>query len=139
MRSSKNIQFLKVPFTAGFKKFNLNFMRPNYTKIYQDMLKEKAPEKLEDPKIQRLIKKLKTTEDILNFNDLVFTPSKESSHNNQKLRIYDKKTILKLLDYQKKHELSISFMSKKYKISRTTISRWKRLFAEDQDNPAEKN
>ncbi|MFC3160859.1 hypothetical protein SAMN05443633_105221 [Chryseobacterium arachidis] len=114
-------------------------MRPNYTKIYQDMLKEKAPEKLEDPKIQRLIKKLKTTEDILNFNDLVFTPSKESSHNNQKLRIYDKKTILKLLDYQKKHELSISFMSKKYKISRTTISRWKRLFAEDQDNPAEKN
>ena len=106
-------------------------MRPNYTKIYRDMLKERNPEKLEDPKVQRLIKNLKTTEDILKFNDLVFESSKESLRNNQKLKTYDKKTMLKLLQYQEKHGLSTIYMSKKYKISRTTIAKWKKTFEEE--------
>jgi hypothetical protein len=63
-------------------------MRPNYTKIYQDMLKEKDPDKLNDPKVQRLIKNLKTTEDVLNFNELVFKQSKESLEKNQKLNFH---------------------------------------------------
>jgi response regulator of citrate/malate metabolism len=114
-------------------------MRPNYTKIYQDMLKAKDPEKLKDPKIQRLIKNLKTTEDVLNFNDLVFKQSRESSQNNQKLKTYDKKTMLKLLEYQQKHNLSTNYMSKKYKISRTTIAKWKKTFEEEYEKIASKN
>lgn len=114
-------------------------MRPNYTKIYQDMLKEKDPEKLNDPKIQNLLKKLKTTEDILNFNDLVFKSSKESLRNNQKLKTYDKKTMLKLLQYQQKHGLSTNYMSKKYKISRTTIAKWKKTFEKEYEKITAKN
>lgn len=106
-------------------------MRPNYFKIYQDMLKQEQPEKLQDPKIQSLLKNLKTTEDVLNFNELVFKQSKESLRNNQKLKTYDKKTMLKLLQYQKKHGFSTSFMSKKYKISRTTLAKWKKTFEEE--------
>ncbi|ALR29142.1 MULTISPECIES: hypothetical protein [Chryseobacterium] len=106
-------------------------MRPNYKKIYQDMLKQDQPEKLQDPKIQTLLKNLKTTEDVLNFNELVFKQSKESLRNNQKLKTYDKKTMLKLLQYQKKHGFSTSYMSTKYKISRTTLAKWKKTFEEE--------
>ncbi|MCS3529970.1 helix-turn-helix domain-containing protein [Chryseobacterium sp. JUb7] len=106
-------------------------MRPNYTKIYHDMLQQDHPDKLKDPKIKELLKKLNTTEDVLNFNEKIFKQSKESQQNNQKLKTYDKKTMLKLLQYQKKHELSTSFMSKKYKISRTTIAKWKKTFEEE--------
>lgn len=106
-------------------------MRPNYSKIYHDILQIEYPEKLKDPKIKALLKKLNTAEDILNFNDKVFKQSKESLKNNQQLRTYDKKTVLKLLQYQKKHDLSISHMSREYKISRTTLSRWKKMFKEE--------
>ncbi|MEY8761447.1 helix-turn-helix domain-containing protein [Chryseobacterium tongliaoense] len=106
-------------------------MRPNYRKIFHDMLQLEHPDKLEDPKIRELLKKLNTTEEVLNFNDKLFKQSKESLKNNQKLKTYDKKTMLKLLQYQKKHGFSTSYMSKKYKISRTTISNWKKTFEEE--------
>jgi response regulator of citrate/malate metabolism len=106
-------------------------MRPNYTKIYEDMLKQDYPDKLKDPKILALLKKLNTTEDVLKFNDKLFEQSRESQQNNQKLKTYDKKTMLKLLQYQKKHEFSTSYMSRKYKISRTTLAKWKKMFEEE--------
>ncbi|MDV7698993.1 helix-turn-helix domain-containing protein [Chryseobacterium soli] len=106
-------------------------MRPNYTKIYEDMLKQDYPDKLKDPKILTLLKKLNTTEDVLKFNDKLFEQSRESQQNNQKLKTYDKKTMLKLLQYQKKHEFSTSYMSRKYKISRTTLAKWKKMFEEE--------
>jgi len=111
-------------------------MRPNYTKIYQDMLKQDYPDKLKDPKIVTLLKKLNTTEDILKFNDKLFEQSRESQQNNQKLKTYDKKTMLKLLQYQKKHEFSTSYMSRKYKISRTTLAKWKKMFEEEINETA---
>lgn len=103
-------------------------MRPNYTKIYQDMLRLEHPEKLKDPKIQELLKNLNSSEDVLNFNERLFKQSKEAQKNNQQLKTYDKKTMLKLLQYQKKHEFSTSYMSRKYKISRTTLAKWKKTF-----------
>ncbi|KMQ67777.1 hypothetical protein ACM39_12790 [Chryseobacterium sp. FH2] len=115
-------------------------MKPNYRKIYQDMLKLEHPEKLKDPKIKELLKKLNTTEDVLNFNEKIFKQSKESEKNNQKLKTYDKKTMLKLLEYQQKHGFSTSYMSKKYKISRTTIAKWKKTFEEEFEKiKADKN
>lgn len=105
-------------------------MRPNYKKIYHDMLKLEHPEKLQDPKIKELLEKLNTSEDVLKFNEKLFQQSRE----NQKLKTYDKKTMLKLLQYQKKHGHSTSYMSKKYKISRTTLSKWRMMFEEDLEN-----
>lgn len=111
-------------------------MRPNYTKIYEDMLKQDYPDKLKDPKIVTLLKKLNTTEDVLKFNDKLFEQSRESQQNNQKLKTYDKKTMIKLLQYQKKHEFSTSYMSRKYKISRTTLAKWKKMFEEEINETA---
>jgi len=106
-------------------------MKPNYSKIYHDMLKLEHPDKFNDPKIKELLKRLNTTQDVLNFNEKIFKQSRESQRDNQKLKTYDKKTMLKLLEYQHKHGFSTSFMSKKYKISRTTIAKWKKTFEEE--------
>ncbi|MCJ7934817.1 MAG: helix-turn-helix domain-containing protein [Chryseobacterium sp.] len=94
------------------------------------MLKLEHPEKLKDPKIRELLEKLHTTEDVLKFNDKLFKQSRE----NQKLKTYDKATMLKLLRYQKKHGHSTSYMSKKYKISRTTLSKWKNMFEQELED-----
>ncbi|MDR6516248.1 hypothetical protein [Chryseobacterium camelliae] len=106
-------------------------MRPNYVKIFTDMLKEYDPEKLNDPKIQRQLRNLNTSEDVLNFNEKVFQQSKEMQKSNQKLKTYDRKTMIKLLKYQQKHGFSTSYMSRKYKISRTTLSKWRKNFEDD--------
>ncbi|MEF9477741.1 helix-turn-helix domain-containing protein [Chryseobacterium sp. RRHN12] len=105
-------------------------MRPNYKRIYQDMLKMEHPEKLKDPKIKELLEKLNTSEDVLKFNEKLFKQSRE----NQKLKTYDRQTMLKLLQYQKKHGHSTSYMSRKYKISRTTLSKWKVMFEEELED-----
>ncbi|PKF73591.1 hypothetical protein CW752_13550 [Chryseobacterium sp. PMSZPI] len=109
-------------------------MRPNYKKIYLDMLRMEHPEKLKDPKIKEFLEKLHTSEDVLKFNEKLFKQSKE----NQKLKTYDKKTMLKLLEYQKKHGHSTSYMSRKYKISRTTLAKWKSIFEEELEDTIKK-
>jgi len=106
-------------------------MRPNYKRIYYDVLKEEQPEKLQDAKILHLLNHLETMDDILKINALVFDSSGKNSRNNQKLKNYDKKTVLKMLQYQKKHGLSTNFMSKKYNMSRTTIAKWWKLFGKE--------
>jgi hypothetical protein len=106
-------------------------LRPNYKRIYHDILKEKYPEKLQDAKVLYLLDNLKTVDDILKINALVSDSSRKSSTNNQKLKNYDKQTVLKLLQYQKKHQLSTKFMSKKYNMSRNTISKWWKLFGDE--------
>ncbi|REC40999.1 MULTISPECIES: helix-turn-helix domain-containing protein [Chryseobacterium] len=106
-------------------------MRPNYNRIYQDLLQKQHPEKLECPKIREQLGRLDSTEEILKLNEKLFKQCKETSKNNQQLKTYDKKTMMKLLSYQKKHDLSTSFMSKKYNISRTTFSKWKKLLEEE--------
>ncbi|WP_265131064.1 helix-turn-helix domain-containing protein [Chryseobacterium oranimense] len=102
-------------------------MRPNYTKIYQDIIFDRFPEKITDPQITKLISDLKTAEDVIVFNEILFE-KEENSSENQQLRSYDKKTIEKILKYQKKYNLSNSHISLEYKVSRNTIAKWKKIF-----------
>ncbi|UZT97983.1 helix-turn-helix domain-containing protein [Chryseobacterium fluminis] len=106
-------------------------MRPNYKKIYTDLLLEKQPEKLKDEKIKSLISDLTTAEKVLKFNELIFGLQGEDTVNNHKLRSYDKQTIIKILQYQKKHNLSKRFTAMKYGISRTTIQKWHKDFGHE--------
>ncbi|MFL9835451.1 helix-turn-helix domain-containing protein [Chryseobacterium terrae] len=106
-------------------------MRPNYNRIYQDLLQKQNPEKLECPKIREQLSRLDSTEEVLKLNEKLFKQCKETSKTNQQLKTYDKKMMLKLLNYQKKHNFSTSFMSKKYNISRTTFAKWKKILEEE--------
>lgn len=106
-------------------------MKPNYSKIYHDLLLTEHPEKLKDVKIKELLQNLNTSDEVIKFNEKLFAQSKESIENNQKLRTYDKETMLKILNYQKQHGFSSNYISKKYKISRTTLAKWKKICEAD--------
>ena len=106
-------------------------MKPNYKKIYYDLLLSEFPEKLNDPKIIDGLKHLNSSDEVIKFNNKIFKPSQQSLADNQKLRTYDKETMLKILKYQKEHSFSNSYISRTYSMSRTTIAKWRKLCKEE--------
>lgn len=108
-------------------------MSPNYQQIYLDIIAEKYPEKMYDSKINEKVYNLVTILDIISLNDLIFEKRNLNIENhNQKLRSYDKKSILAILDYQKKNNLNNSQLAKHYKLSRNSISKWKKMFSDQR-------
>lgn len=101
---------------------------PDYIKIYSDIIDKKYPYKKTDCK-QILTKKKLSVLDILTLNKIIFgVPDKQTEIINQKYRSYNKKDILQILDYQKKHNLNNRQLASHFSISRNTITKWKRLF-----------
>ncbi|MCJ7935654.1 MAG: helix-turn-helix domain-containing protein [Chryseobacterium sp.] len=100
---------------------------PNYKKIFTDIIAAKYPEKM--LKCEMLLSKenLSVT-DVIQLNEMIFGKNDNPGENSQKFRSYDKSTILKILDYQKQNKLSNIQLANHYKLSRNTISKWKKVF-----------
>ena len=99
----------------------------NYKQIYSDILDKKFPEKsLECYSI--LNKRNLSAIDIIELNKKIFESNKEAEHVNQKYRSYNKSDIFKVLEYQKKHKLNNSQLARHFKLSRNTVTKWKKLF-----------
>lgn len=104
-------------------------MCPDYKQIYSDIINEKFPDKLSDPVIISKLNSLNTTVDILNFDKLIFGEAKYAvEFSNQRLRSYDKNSILEILEYQNKNKLTNIEVANHFKTSRNTISKWKNIF-----------
>ncbi len=101
--------------------------RPNYKRIYSDILKKKYPKKKEEC-ISILIKEDLLTTDIIELNRKIFGTTRESEKFNQRHRSYSKSDILKILDHQKKHKLNNSQLANNFQLSRNTVTKWKKLF-----------
>ena len=102
--------------------------RINYKTLYTDVLNDLYPEKLLQCQ-EILDKKTLSILDILELNKLIF--GKENKKNievNQKFRSYSKHDILLILDYQKKHNLNNSQLANHFKLSRNTVTKWKKIF-----------
>ncbi|MDH0658616.1 helix-turn-helix domain-containing protein [Empedobacter sp. GD03865] len=97
---------------------------PNYKRIYSDILTKKYPEKKE---VCSQINKKENLSvlDIISLNEKIFGTN--PSHN-QKLRSYFKSDIIKILDYQKKHNLNNSQLASHFNLSRNTVAKWKKKF-----------
>lgn len=101
---------------------------PDYRKIYQDMIRMNYPEKallcsniLQKSTITRM--------DMIRLNNIITgNEDKVRIRYNQKLKSYDKKTIMYILDYQKKNRLNNVQLAKHFRLSRNTITRWKKIF-----------
>lgn len=106
--------------------------RPFYQKIYTDMICDKYPEK-KNVLDQYLNKKRWTSLDVIEINDVLFGNSQDDEKKSvsQKHRSYDFISIRKILDYQQRNKLNNNELSLKYKISRNTIAKWKKLFEEE--------
>lgn len=99
-------------------------IKPDYQKIYMDLLKMKFPEK-EKECLPLLQKKNFSQLDVIKLERILFN---EQSLNNGIHRSYDKSTIFKILDYQKKNNLNNSEVAKHYGLSRNTVAKWKKYF-----------
>jgi DNA-binding transcriptional regulator YiaG len=96
---------------------------PNYQKIYKDIIEKNFPEKLTQTK--KLLKPKMTALDVIKISEILNT---NKDLDNQKHKSYDLNSILKILDYQKSHHLTNIQISQKYKISRNTVAKWKKIY-----------
>ena len=104
-------------------------MGPNYKKIYSDIVREKFPEMVNDRFLKEKIRSIRTAMDIIDVNELIFRETKNSKKSeNQKLRSYDKYSILKVIEFQRKNQLSNVQTGMHFNISRRTIGKWNRIF-----------
>ena len=105
-----------------------NINSPDYKMIYLDIIRKKHPDK--EKKCGSILKKINLSAiDIIRLNDLIFgIKDKEVEAFNQNHRSYSKSDILKILDYQKRHKLNNSELSRHFRLSRNTISKWRRIF-----------
>ena len=106
----------------------MKYPSPDYKLIFTDILDKKFPHKKEKCQIH-LKKKNLSAIDIIELNNNIFnTPKGAKQSENQKYRSYSKSDILKILDYQKKHKLNNSQLSKHFKLSRNSVTKWKKMF-----------
>ncbi|MDR6372351.1 AraC-like DNA-binding protein [Chryseobacterium bernardetii] len=106
-----------------------NEISPNYIAIYQDIIKIKYPEKEE--KCKNLLQKHKlTTREVILLNTMIFGNEQPSPHKkNSKFRSYDKETVEYIIEYQNRNNLNLSQTSKHFKMSRNTLSKWRKDLA----------
>ncbi|RXM39730.1 transposase [Chryseobacterium sp. CH21] len=97
-------------------------MIPDYKRIYKDMIHKNYP-KIMPLCMRYLSKRELTTLDIIELNSII---SQQDKLENAKLKVYDKASILKILDYQKKNKLSNTQAANYFKVSRNSIANWKK-------------
>lgn len=102
-------------------------IRPDYKRIYSDLIALKYPQKKEQCQII-LSKELLSTFDIITINTIISGSHPENISLNQRHRSYDHQIIQKILDFQKKNRLNNSDVAKHFKLSRNTVTQWKKRF-----------
>ncbi|WP_312508518.1 helix-turn-helix domain-containing protein [Chryseobacterium culicis] len=101
---------------------------PDYKAIYNDILHQKFPNKIEEC-LALLNKRNLSAIDILTINKKIFgTSNVENTKMSQKFRSYSEADILYILDYQKKHNINNKQLANHFKLSRNTIAKWKKIF-----------
>ncbi|WBV53792.1 helix-turn-helix domain-containing protein [Chryseobacterium gambrini] len=102
---------------------NYEYSNPDYKRIYSDILVAKFPHKISECQTI-LSKKTISVLDVIKLNTIIFGFFQE----NQKHRSYDRATIFEILDYQKKNKLNNSQLALHFKLSRSTIAKWRKHF-----------
>lgn len=102
--------------------------KPDYQRIFEDIIIKKYPERKEEFK-HYLEKKQFSIMDVITLNSKIFNlKDKETLAFNQKRKSYDQKTILKILDYQQKERLNNTQLANYFNLSRNTVSKWRKLY-----------
>jgi PIN domain nuclease of toxin-antitoxin system len=104
-----------------------NTQYPDYRQIYTDILNKKFAHKKDECE-ELLSKKILSAIDIIELNNKIFGKNTETEKFNQRYRSYNKSSILKILDYQKEHQINNSELAKHFNLSRNTVTKWKKLF-----------
>jgi len=100
---------------------------PDYKKIYRDMIALKYPDK-EQLCQPILSKKQIQIMDVIRLDEILSEKTDtEQVRNNQKLKAYDLKAIREILQFQKESGFNNRQLAAHFRLSRNTVSRWKRM------------
>lgn len=97
--------------------------KPNYQKIYEDIIQKKFPEKINQTK--KLLKKDMDFLDVIKVSEIL---NARKTSENQKHKSYDLDSIIKILDVQKKNNYTNTVIADKFKISRNTVAKWRKIY-----------
>lgn len=103
--------------------------KPNYRRIYTDLLTKKHPEKI--TVCDFILKKEDWCAlDVITLNKLIFNDKLDLKTQNvsKKYRSYSEPDIVKILNYQKKNELNNIQLAHHFGLSRNTVTKWRKLF-----------
>ncbi len=106
--------------------------RPFYNKLYADLIRDKYPDK-EGVCAAYLLKENWTALDVIRVNALLFDSQKtrQDQFVDKRHRAYDPESIRRILLYQRKNKLNNKQVAAKYGLSRNTLAKWKKLFADE--------
>ncbi|AYZ13024.1 helix-turn-helix domain-containing protein [Chryseobacterium arthrosphaerae] len=100
--------------------------QPNYKLIYTDIIDHKFPEKKKE--CEGLLRKENLSVlNIIELNQRIFGINKEHEEFNRKLRSYTKSDILEILKYQQEYQCTNSHLASHFKLSRNTVTKWKKM------------
>lgn len=98
----------------------------NYKMIFIDILDKKFPQKKKECN-SLLQKDTLYSMDIIKLNEIIFGSKKDNELYNPQHHSYSKNDIIQILEYQKKNKLNNSQLANHFKLSRNTITKWKRI------------
>ncbi|SIQ45652.1 hypothetical protein SAMN05880573_105216 [Chryseobacterium sp. RU33C] len=108
----------------------LNMMRnsPNYKKIYHDIILKICPER--ETEFNFFLEKENLFSwDIVRLDNLIFhSKDSDSIIFDQRHRSYDDETIIYIINYQEENKLNNSLTSKYFRISKNTLTKWKKRY-----------
>ncbi|MFY1047161.1 helix-turn-helix domain-containing protein [Chryseobacterium sp. GP-SGM7] len=106
-------------------------LRPNYKKIFEDIVEKKCPDRLQEFN-HYFRKKSFTIMDVIDLNNKIFAlKDRDTIIFNQKHKSYDRETILKILAYQEKEKLNNIQLANHFNLSRNTVGKWRKLYMEN--------
>lgn len=101
---------------------------PDYCKIYNDIIDLKYPHKKESCE-SILQKKQLSALDIIMINRIIFNNTDKNTFEfNQKSKSYTNDDIIYILNYQKENSLNNTQTALHFKLSRNSITKWKKIF-----------
>ena len=103
-------------------------MKFNYNKLYDHLLTSNYPN-ITCQEIQQLTTKLNNSLEVIKLNEKLH--KEEINKENQRLKSYDLESIQQILKYQKENDLNNTEVAKKFRISKNTITKWKKLYRAD--------
>ena len=114
--------------------------RPFYHKLYADMIRDICPDK-EHNCADYLNKENWTALDVIDVNTILFGKKQERKEivSDQRHRAYDRESIVLILLDQKENILNNKEIAVKYRLSRNTVAKWKKMFGEEIEDSIIKN
>ncbi|KFF15751.1 hypothetical protein [Chryseobacterium sp. JM1] len=94
---------------------------PDYVKIFSDIVSKKFPEKISRCKYLLEKKKLSSLE-VITLNHILF----HDGETNNEHKSYDDESIAKILEYQRKNNMTNTAIASVFKLSRNTLAAWKK-------------